>query len=148
MKERFKFETVMIYNEKKGLEERQYFKIKQVLTWQLYIRPIKLWFEPCPKCQALIDEEYSDCIKNNLLPNSSLFSAVSRRDFTTLPMLLVTIICKDCKKYLLKKMLDASEVILGNKDYEPMFELSRRWFNDEDSRIQISKEDYEKSMFV
>ena len=134
MKERFKFESFEIYNEKKGLEEQQYFKVKQELTWQLYVRPVKLWFQPCLKCQKLIDNEYCECIKNNLLG-----------DLTTLPMLLVVSrFCKECKKYLQEKMLETWEVILGNKDYEPTFELSRRWLDDEDSMIRISKEDYEK----
>jgi len=53
-------------------------------------------------------------------------------------------LCRECKKYIACKAAEAPEVIIGNKDYEPMVELSRKWLDDDDSRIRISKEDYDK----
>jgi len=135
MKERFKFESVMIYNEKKGLEERQYFKIKQKFTWQFYFRIIKTWFTPCNKCQEMIEKQWDVGIFLDGTWYDEFIYWVSVR------------LCKKCIEDIYE-LNRRAEVILGNREYEPPVELSRRWLDDEDSRIQISKEDYEKSMFV
>jgi len=134
MKERFKFECFKIYNEKKGLEEMQYFRIKQELIWQFYIRPIKLWFQPCDKCQGIIDKEYESMILGGFMGDMIRFPL----------MVFSTRLCRTCKKYIWKRAFESFEVILGNKEYEPPMELSRKWLDDEDSRIRISEEDYKQ----
>jgi hypothetical protein len=138
MKERWKFEVLDIElpPERASINrfEKQFFKLKRALTWQFYTRIAKRWFIPCTKCQETIEKEYSSYMRNGFFG-----------DTTQLPMMIfATRLCKECKKEMIENAVDADEVIMGNKDYEPTLELSRRWLDDEDSRTRISKEDYDK----
>ncbi len=40
-------------------------------------------------------------------------------------------------------MLQSDSIILGNKDYDPSFELSRRWIEEDDKIQQISKAEFD-----
>ena len=128
---RFKFECFKIYNEKKGLEEMQCFKIKQEFTWQFYLRIIKTWFIPCNKCQEMIEKQWDVGVFLDGTYYDKFISWVSVR------------LCKKCIDGIYE-LNRRAEVILGNREYEPPVELSRKWLDDEDSRIRISEEDYRK----
>jgi len=53
-------------------------------------------------------------------------------------------LCPKCAKEILSIHINV-EVILGNKDYDPPIELSRKWIDDENSIVDITKEEYQKT---
>lgn len=120
-KERFIVDR--LYNEEK--EKDVCYEFRQLLIWQFYIRTLKSWFIPCGKCQNVIDKEYTSCVQIGDLG-----------DLNRLPTIIFPSFCKECKEIIRKKLVKANEVIIGNKDYEPVLELSRRWETDDGLPLQ------------
>lgn len=96
-------------------EKPVYYKKKQRLTWQFYLRIVKKWFTPCDKCQ----ENFDNYWKPNIL------FAKTRE---VIKDILRKWTCSQCYDKI-RKLIKDGEVILGNKDYEPPVELQRRWID-------------------
>jgi len=110
MKKRWRYDWY--WKDALGKDTKDYFKVKQQLTWRFYFRIIKKWFTPCDKCQTELDEIW----------NVGIYVDVEfyRRFIER----VISKVCSECGEKVREEVV-GSEVILGNKDYEPPIELSR-----------------------
>jgi hypothetical protein len=92
-----------------------YILVKERQIWRFYLRVLKKWFTPCAKCQEMIDVMWN-----------SLGLSWDAKTIQNFPENVAKELCPDCLKEP-REMLEYSEVILGNKDYDPPIELSRKW---------------------
>jgi hypothetical protein len=76
---------------------------------------MKEWFTPCDRCQEKIEKLWGHlglAFDGNIIRN---FPELSSRE-----------LCSKCLSEP-ERMLSDANIILGNKDYDPPIELSRRW---------------------
>jgi len=84
-------------------------------VWRLYLRFSMQWFTPCKQCQEKIQEDFKEEL------NKAVLFAVSGYAYHVSHYVL----CNKCKKKIIKLLEDA-DIIIGNKQYEPLVEISRR----------------------
>jgi len=123
-------------------EDGAYFKILQKLTWRFYFRFIKGskgWFTPCTKCQEMLDILYKE---NRLDFNNVIKSMLHNKE--SIEPFIYGVICEECDTKITKMIVEAEEIIFGNKDYEPLVEVSRLWLDNDDEVDEVTKEEYEK----
>lgn len=107
-----------------------YYKQNERLTWSFYLRIIKTWFTPCEKCQNVIDALWNNgYFLNAEWYNKFIYRATQR-------------MCEECGKKV-ENINKTAEVILGNDDYEPPIELSRKWLKI-GNKIEITSDEYNK----
>ncbi len=83
--------------------------------WVFYLRVACKHFVPCPKCQEVIEKQVeTDLTEMNYQSGYQIAENVVYRK-----------LCDECKKGIVKKIMGSDRIILGNKEYEPMFELQR-----------------------
>jgi len=114
MKERWKYSDYV----DEETEKPVYYRLKQRLTWQFYIRIIKKWFTPCDKCQENMDL-FWNC---GVVLNTGWYEITAYIN----KLIKTRTLCINCQKAM-QRIMVKSEVILGNKDYDPPIELQRRW---------------------
>lgn len=124
MKEIWKYEDFRKYGS-------GFAKVKQVLTWRFYIRPLHEWFTPCEKCQKFLDER--------LKVNAMIFILETKAEDAYFNFL-----CMKCKDTVKAKIKDDATLIIGNRDYEPRLELSRQWIDIDETMVDITEEEYKK----
>lgn len=110
MKERWKLVEDRIWKPK----DPTYYLIKEAQIWRFYFRVIKEHFTPCNKCQEKIEKLLNDI---EFSDSETVRSA---------PYIALKNLCNQCEKEI-AKVGDNADIILGNKDYEPPLELSRKW---------------------
>lgn len=121
MKERWKYSD---YEEEDGTPV--YYKRKQRMTWQFYLRFASTWFEPCKDCQKIIDKGWDEFGWRAMIPQEIGHLAIPNMVGHALLGL-----CKQCRRNLFKK-IENTNLIFGNKDYNPLIELQRRWIDVEE----------------
>lgn len=84
-------------------------------VWKFYLRLACTSFTPCPECQAKIDEYLTGKI------NGMYF----RDGFRMAEGVLCDVLCSKCKKEFVDTIMKSDRIILGNKEYEPIYELQR-----------------------
>jgi len=83
--------------------------------WVFYLRVACKHFVPCDKCQKIIEKQVeTDLTEMNFQTGYQIAENVVFRK-----------LCEKCKKGIVKKIMNSERIILGNKDYEPIFELQR-----------------------
>lgn len=108
-----------------------YYKTKQRMIWKFYIRIIQDgygWFIPCDKCQTRLTDMW----------NRGFY--LMDEDYEIVGFMFRSL-CKKCMQEVQTKLRDCP-ILIGNKDYEPWVELSRRWTDDND--VEISFAEYKK----
>jgi len=83
-------------------------------VWKLYLRFSKQWFTPCKECQKNIEEDFKKELHEYGISAMEVF--IGRINY---------VLCSECKKKIIELLEDA-DIILGNKDYEPFIEASRK----------------------
>lgn len=111
-----------------------YYKEKQRLTWQFFIRVSMSWMTPCAKCQAMIDDKLQKDTRYFLHENIEI------------PQTLFNYLCRQCKEQAYK-IVQNGTLILGNNEYSPALELSRNWVSIENTMTKISKEMSQRERF-
>ena len=114
-----------------------YYKVKQQLLWEFYIRFLKEHFTPCGNCQNKINSEFERLFKP--ARNKDIDIKDSGTRFVELRWYHL---CKRCKRQINEKF-GIAEVIFGNKDYEPLLELQRKWTTLDDTYARISDKEYQ-----
>jgi len=110
---------------------RIFYVVKQRLVWKFYMRFFKTDLKPCGNCQRKIQDEFIRIFKREVPIEDANFFVSSRWQG----------LCKRCKTEF-EEMLKNQEVILGNKDYTPLLELTRVWLNVDETYKEITKEEY------
>jgi hypothetical protein len=131
MRERWKLDNTI--QTATAREKIEYYLIKEKQVWRFYFRVIKEWFTPCDKCQEKIEKLLNDI---HLSDTNTIRSV---------PHIAFTYLCNECQKKA-KGLANDADIILGNKDYEPPLELSRKWdLSDEKNpeTIDLDKSQYD-----
>jgi hypothetical protein len=111
-----------------------YYLIKEKQVWRFYFRVMKQWFTPCDKCQEKIDKLFGH-----------LGLAWDANILVRFPEYASKELCSKCLSEPEKLLGNAETIILGNKDYEPPIELSRKWDLTSDGNpeiINLTEKDY------
>lgn len=106
-----------------------YYREKQRLSWQFFIRVSMMWMTPCVNCQARFD---------------GLLHTETRRFFEEnpqLPQKMFNYLCGLCKGRAYKIVKNGT-LILGNKEYVPALEFARKWITIKETMTKVTKEDY------
>jgi len=129
MKERW------LYSDYEDCETQKpvYYRKKQLLTWQFYLRFIKEWFTPCSKCQEKLEKEWFGNDENDIIKNWQAWILFAKQileeDYIVVAF---RCICDRCIMRIKKKFKNSKIIIIGNKEYEPPFELQRHWVDVEE----------------
>jgi len=85
----------------------------------------------CKKCghELTTKEELENLVAFVKVSKYSFFLRFAKRDFTP---------CRHCQEKL-RKVLGDCDIILGNKEYEPLIELSRKWEIDNEKQKKLEK---------
>ena len=100
--------------------ERMALTSKPKQIWKLYLRLACKHFVPCSQCQQNI-EKY---VKERII----LMSFQTGYQITE--GVICDVLCEECGTKLVETIMKAERIILGNKEYEPVFELQRGIIND------------------
>lgn len=128
-------------------EKPVYYRKKQRLTWQFFLRFAKKWFTPCNECQEMLDKAYHKYAWRAMIPKP--IGALAIPDMVDCGL---RGLCEPCRKKLFRTIKDV-DLIFGNKDYEPLVELQRRWVDVEEKNKNgvweaiietVTKEEYYK----
>jgi len=84
--------------------------------WYLYLRFSQQWFTPCKQCQENIEEDFKDGLNKQGLWSIATFAE----------HVSYYVLCDDCKKDIVKFLENATTIIIGNDQYEPLMEISRK----------------------
>ena len=127
MKERIVYAK---YKDEEKDGEFSYYKKKQRFIWSFYLRVIMEHFIPCDKCQAKIEKLWNiGYVTSDDWHNDKFIQRV------------VLMLCKQCNKKIYE-LNENAEVIVGNKDYTPPVELSRKWTDDDNSIEEVTEKEY------
>lgn len=83
--------------------------------WVFYVRFACKHFNPCSECQKKIDKYVEKRVGDMDF----------QKGYQIVEGAIVDCLCKECRKKLAEKIMDSNRIILGNRDYEPLFELQR-----------------------
>jgi hypothetical protein len=121
----------IFYGYHHGTEGRTYFAVKQRLVWRFYLRFFKTDLRPCGNCQRKIQDEFIRIFKGSgPIEDGNFFVSMRWQS-----------LCVACKREF-EGMLKDREVILGNKDYTPLLELTRNWVNVEETYKELTRDEY------